>query len=142
MADATGSGYSDSDAVAAIESDPAGLLANSPNGHIPSASLADTESAEISVLVPDGQTLTVYRWGVYKIADGTAPTGLEAQLLDGSDTVQASENTTDSENTSSGVASHSNSSGSASIFKLRADNDTGSDFTTDGVGAFFAYEVS
>ena len=114
---------------------------SSPNGHIPTALLEDTESAEISVPVADGETLTVKRWGGYKISDRTAPTGLDVQLLDGSDTVQASANTTDNRS-SSGVASYTNSSGSLSIFKLRVDNATGTNYTTDGVGAVFGYEVA
>lgn len=113
----------------------------SPNGHIPTALLEDGESAEISVPVSDGETLTVKRWGSYKISDGTAPTGLQVQLLDGSDTVQDSANTTDNRS-SSGVASYINSSGSLSIFKLRVDNATGNNYTTAGVGAVFGYEVA
>jgi len=116
-------------------------LVDSPNGNLPTALLEDTESIEISVPVPDGESLKVYRWGAYKIADGTAPTGLQVQLLDGGDTVQASENTVNTENTSSPVASHGNASGSLSIFKLRIDNATGNNYTTDGIGGLFAYVV-
>jgi hypothetical protein len=117
------------------------VLVDSPNGGIPTALLEATESVEISVPVPDGETLKVYRWGAYKISDGTAPAGLNVQLLDGSDTVQASANTTNAENTASPVTSHANSSGSLSVFKLAINNNTGSDFTTDGVGGTFAYLV-
>ena len=116
-------------------------LVDSPNGHVPTALLEDTESVEISVPVPDGENLKVYRWGAFKISDGTAPTGLQVQLLDGSDTVQASENTVNTENTSSPVASYGNATGSLSIFKLRVDNATGNAYTTDGVGGLFAYVV-
>jgi hypothetical protein len=118
-------------------------LVDSPNGTPPIALLEDTESVEITVVVPDGETLKVYRWGGYKIADGTAPPGLRAELLDGGDTVQANENTTDTESTdpASPIASHTNSSGSLSVFKLRAYNATGNSYTTDGVGSHFAYIV-
>lgn len=116
-------------------------LINSPNGTPVTSQLGDKESLEISIPVPDGETLTVYRWGGYKISDGTAPAGLDCQLLDGNDTVKASENTTDTSNVD-GVVSHTNSSGSESIFKLRVFNDTGTNFSTDGVGGIFGYEVS
>jgi len=116
-------------------------LVDSPNGHIPVVLLEDTESAEITVPVPDNETLKVFRWGGYKISDGTAPTGLDVELLDGSDTVQATENTVNTENITTPVASHGNTSGSLSIFKLRIANDTGTNYTTDGVGAMFAYVV-
>lgn len=115
-------------------------LVDSPNGTPMVAELADTESVEITVAVPDGETLKVYRWGVYRVPTGDAPAGLQVQLLDGADTVQASANTTDNESTDSAspVASHTNASGSESIFKLRLDNATGS---TEDVGGHFAYVV-
>ena len=107
--------------------------------------LADTESTEISIPVADGETLEVYRWGGYDANDGTAPTGLDVELLDGSDTVQASENTVNTEDKSTPVASYTNSSGSQSIFKLRVYNGTGGTIpSTDGdpgVGAHFGYVV-
>jgi hypothetical protein len=118
-------------------------LVDAPNGTPPIALLEDTESVEITVPVPDGQTLMVYRWGAYKIADGTAPAGLDVQLLDGADTVQASANVVDEESTdpAAPVASYTNTSGSTSIFKLRSKNATGNNYTADGVGAHFAYIV-
>jgi len=116
-------------------------LVDSPNGHIPTALLEDTESVEISVPVPDGESLKVYRWGAYLIADGTTPSGVEVQLLDGGDSVQASENTANTESTSTPVAQHGNASGSLSIFKLRITNQSGANYATDGIGGFFAYVV-
>jgi hypothetical protein len=118
-------------------------LVDSPNGTPPVALLEDGESVEVTVVVPAGEALKVYRWGAYTIADGTAPTGLDVRLLDGSDTVQASENTTDTESTdtTAPVASYMNSSGSPSVFKLRANNATGNTYTMDGVGAHFAYII-
>jgi hypothetical protein len=97
----------------------------------------------VTVVVPDSEALRIYRWGVYTIADGASPTGLKVRILDGSDTVQASENTTDTESTDPGapVASYTNSTGSPSVFKLRANNATGNNYTTDGVGSHFAYTV-
>jgi hypothetical protein len=118
-------------------------LVDSPNGTPPIALLDDTESIEITVPVADGETLKVYRWGNYKIADGTAPTGLDVELLDGGDTVQASANVVDDESTdpASPVASYQNASGSVSIFKLRSKNSTGNNYTSKGVGSHFAYIV-
>ena len=107
----------------------------------PIAELNDTQSIEIPVRVPDGSTLEVYRWGAFDASDGTAPTGLTAELLDGGDTVQASENTANTQNRSSPIASHSNSSGSASIFKLRAYNGTGNAINSPGVGSVFGFRV-
>lgn len=103
--------------------------------------LEDTESYDISVPVPDGETLEVYRWGVWKVADYTAPAGLQVQLLDDSDTTQASANTTNNQATGSPVASLANSSGSASLYKLRITNGTGGALTTDGVDGHFGYRV-
>jgi hypothetical protein len=118
-------------------------LVASPNGTPPNATLDDTETVEITVPVPDSSTLEVFLWGAYKVSDGTAPTGLDVELLDGSDTAQASENTTRTASTdeNSPVASYTNSSGSQSIFKLRALNGTGSAISDPGVGAIFGYRV-
>jgi len=116
-------------------------LVDSPNGNIPTALLEDTESIEISVPVPNTETLKVYRWGAYKISDGTAPAGLEVQLLGDSDNIQASENTVNTESTTGPVVQHGNASGSLSIFKLRINNNTGNGYTTDGIGGLFAYVV-
>lgn len=118
-------------------------LVDSPNASISNTVLDDGDSAEKSVPVADGETLKVYRWGAYQISDGTTPNNLDVELLDGSDTVQATENTGDNESTdpSTPVASHTNSSGSVSIFKLAVANDTGSTIADPGVGAFFAYVV-
>lgn len=121
--------------------DSAQRLIDSPNGTPPTALLEDGDALEISVPVADSETLTVYRWGGYLIADGTAPTNLDVQLLDGSDTVQASANTSNNSSTT-GVASHTNTSGTQSIFKLRVNNATGTNYTTDGVGGVFGYEVA
>jgi len=108
---------------------------------LPIAALDDTESIEIAVIVPDTQTLTVYNWGAFNAADGTAPTGLDVELVDGADTVQASANTTGNSNTA-GVASFQNTSGSTSVFKLRARNTTGGALNSPGVGAFFGWGVA
>jgi hypothetical protein len=118
-------------------------LVDSPNGTPPVALLENGESIEVTVVVPESEALKIYRWGAYTIADGTAPTGLEVRLLDGGDTVQASGNTTDTESTdpSVPVASYTDSTGSPSVFKLRANNATGNDYTTGGVGSHFAYII-
>lgn len=118
-------------------------LVNSPNGHIMNAVLDDGDSAEISVPVLNGKTLEVFRWGGYKIADGTAPSSLKVQVKDGTDTVDASANTVNTQSTdpASPVASVSNGSGSLSVFKMAVNNGTGSTIPDPGVGAVFGYRV-
>jgi len=108
----------------------------------PIAELEDTESIELPIVVNDTETLEVYRWGAYDASDGTATTGLDVELLDASDTVQTSANTADNRNSSTPVASYQNTSGTTSIFKLRAYNGTGSAIDTPGVGCHFGYTVS
>ena len=109
--------------------------------HLPIAELSDDESIELSVVVQAGETLEVYRWGAYDVGAESAPTGLDAELLDGGDVVQASENTIDSSDADTSIASHENTSGSVSVFKLRAKNDTGSAIDNPGVGSHFGYRV-
>lgn len=108
---------------------------------LPLAELSDGESIEIGVVVDDGETLEVYRWGAYDVFDGTAPTGLDVELLDGDDTVQASANTVNDQDKTTPVASQENTSGSQSVFKLRAKNDSGNAIEDPGVGAHFGYVV-
>ena len=112
---------------------------------LPAAELDTGESIEIPIPVADGETLNVYRWGAFDAADHTAPTGLDVELVDGADTVQAAANTTNTQDTGAPVASYQNTSGSTQVFKLRAKNDTGSaigDTDTDpGVGSHFGYRV-
>ena len=108
---------------------------------LPITELEDTESVELPIVVQDAETLEVYRWGAFDVSDGSVPTGLDVELLDDSDTTQASENTRDSSSTSTPVASYQNSSGTVSIFKLRAKNDTGSAIDSPGVGSQFGYRV-
>lgn len=108
---------------------------------LPIAELNDGESIELSIPVGDGETLKIYRWGAFDASDGTAPTGLNVELLDGVDTVQASVNTTDEENRELPVASYENNSGSMSVFNLRAKNDTGSVLDAPGVGSHFGFVV-
>lgn len=119
------------------------ILVDSPNGHIDNAVLDNGESAEISVPVPNGETLKIYRWGGYRISDGVAPANLNVELKDDGDVVQATANTVNNESTdpNTPVASHTNSSGSLSIFKLAIANDTGGTITDPGVGAIFGYLV-
>lgn len=107
----------------------------------PIAELADTESIEIPIRVPDGSTLEVYRWGAFDVSDGSVPTGLAVELLDGADTVQASAETANSQDKSAPVASHANGSGTVSIFKVRAYNGTGGGLNTPGVGCAFGFRV-
>jgi hypothetical protein len=101
--------------------------------------LEDTESREVPLLVPDQSTLSVYRWGAFDASDGTAPTGLDVELLDGGDTVQATANTPNSEDAATPQASFQNTSGSQSVFKLRVLNGTGGTLDSPGVGATFGW---
>ena len=129
---------------------------NSKTLHLPSilvtnpdrfqaAQLGDGESYEIPIQVPDGDTLEVYRWGAYDSRDNTADSGLRVELLDGDDTVQQSETTTNTQDETMPVAAHTNSTGSERVFTLRAKNDTGEPIgdTQDhpGVGMHFGYRV-
>lgn len=118
-------------------------LVDSPNASIANAVLDDGDSAEVSVPVPDTETIKIYRWGAYKISDGTTPTDLDMELKDGSDTVQTTENTGDTESTdpATPVTSHTNGTGSVSIYKIAVSNDTGGTIADPGVGAFAAYIV-
>lgn len=104
----------------------------------PRATLDDTESIEVDIPVPNGETLTIYRWGVHRTSDDTAPTSLEVQLLDETDTAQTTANTTDAENTA-GITSLTNSSGSLVFYTIRLINNTGS---SEDVAGHYAYEVS
>jgi len=99
------------------------------------------ESTEIGIPVANGATLAVYRWGGYRVSDFTAPTGLDVELLDGTDTVQVAANTADSSDVTTPIASHTNNSGSVSLFKLRVQNDTGSAIESPGVGAHAGWRV-
>jgi hypothetical protein len=107
----------------------------------PIAQLEGAESYEIPIRVADTETLEVYRWGAYDVSTGGAPTGLDVELVDGSDTVQTAANTANSQNAVSPVASYQNASGSLSVFKLRANNTSGSDIVSPGVGMHFAWVV-
>jgi hypothetical protein len=103
--------------------------------------LDDGESREIPVQVADTETLEVYRWGAFDAADGTTPTGLDVELVDGSDTVQASANVGNNQSTSTPLASYQNTSGSESVFKLRVINGTGSAINAPGVGGQFGWVI-
>lgn len=108
---------------------------------LPITELKDGDSIEIPVRVEDSETLEVYRWGAFDALDGSTPTGLDVELLDGADTVQASENTQNNEDDRTPIASYQNTSGSVSVFKLRAINLTGSAIDAPGVGTHFGYKV-
>lgn len=98
--------------------------------------LDDGESLEIPIRLLDGEPVGVRRWGAYKVADGTAPTGLDVEFLDGSDTVQASANTVEAEST----FNYTNGTGSPEVVKLRVINSTGSAINSPGVAAFFGWQ--
>jgi hypothetical protein len=108
---------------------------------LPIAELNDGESIELAIPIDDGQKIEVYRWGAFDASDGTVPTGLYVELLDGTDTVQESANTPDKQNREFPIASHENTSGSISVFNLRAKNDTGSSLDGPGVGSHFGFVV-
>lgn len=107
----------------------------------PIAALENNESIEVPVRVPNGSTLEVYRWGAYDASDDSTPTDLDAELLDGADTVQASENTANTEDTENPIASHTNATGSLAVYKLRARNETGSAIDSPGVGFHVGFRV-
>lgn len=113
------------------------LLVNSPE-LFPRTTLDDTESIEKDIVVPDGETLTIYRWGVHRTSDDTAPTNLDIELLDETDSVDTTANTTDNENTA-GIASITNSSGGEHVYTVRLKNDTGS---SEDVAGHVAYDVA
>lgn len=108
---------------------------------LPLTVLDDGESIELAIRVADGETLEVYRWGAFNASHGSTPSGLNVELLDGADTIQASENTGNTQDDRTPVASYENTSGSASVVKLRAKNDTGATIDAPGVGAKFGYVV-
>ena len=120
--------------------DYADIVVDTPD-RLPIATLDDNESIEIAIPVDDGEMLNVFRWGAFDASDGTAPTGLDVELLDGTDVVQASANTINVQDRKSPIVSYKNTSGSISIFNLRAKNNTGDALDTPGVGAHFAYMV-
>lgn len=120
--------------------DPSVQVADAPNGNVQTVELEDTESTEISVAIPPGEAIRVYRWGCYNISNSTAPSGLKVQLLSDDDTVVFSENTVNSRDTTGdGVAWYQNDSSSLEVCKLSIKNTTGS---TSQVGGFFGYIVS
>ena len=131
----------DTDGTGSVAFDDIGYVVEYPQ-RFDITALDDTESREIPLLVDDTQTLGVYRWGAFDASDGTAPTGLDVELVDGSDTVQASANTTNNQSTSTPVASFTNSTGTTSVFKLRVNNTTGSAINTPGVGANFGWQIA
>lgn len=119
-------------------------LINNPQ-KLPLSELEDGDSIELGVLVEDGESLEVYRWGAYDAGNEEAPTGLDVELLDGDDTVQASANTVDESDVENPVASYENTSGSVSAFKLRAKNESGGTIPSEegepGVATHFGYRV-
>jgi hypothetical protein len=131
----------DTDGTGSVAFDDVGYVVEYPQ-RFDITALDDTESREIPLLVDDTETLEVYRWGAFDASDGTAPTGLGVELVDGSDTVQASANTVNNQSTSTPVASFTNSSGSTSVFKLRVNNTTGSAINSPGVGANFGWQIA
>jgi len=104
------------------------------------ATLDDTESHEVPVHLADGETLEVYRWGAYEVADPpNAPTGLTAEIADAAGTAQVSENTVNTQDTTAPVASYENTSTGTKTMVLRAYNGTGG--TLSQVGMHFGYRV-
>jgi|GEM_PF-320854 hypothetical protein len=110
---------------------------------VTTAALGDQDAIELSKALEPGDTLEVYRWGARKVANGSVPTGLEVRLLDGTDTVVASEQTALTQSTDTPVASHENTGSSVEIVKLQAFNGTGGaiDADGDGVGSEFGAVV-
>jgi hypothetical protein len=103
------------------------------------------ESAEIQVLVHDGEKLAVHRWGAYDGDSGTAPLGLDVELLDQDDIVREKSNTVDEYDLIDPVASLENMTGGPQVFVLRVKNSSGSPIGDSiderGVGVHFGYIV-
>lgn len=131
----------DGDGTVTVDYDDAQAVVDNPD-LTGALEIAAGDSFDMPVRVPDGSTLEVFRWGAYLVADGTAPAGLTVELLDGTDTSQASQNTPDASDPTTPVASYANSSGSVSVFKLRVSNATGTDYTTDGIAGQFGWVVA
>jgi hypothetical protein len=128
------------DSITEVELNFPAVVAEHPD-RLPIAELDNGESIEIPIPVSNGETLEVYRWGAFDVSDGTAPTGLDVELVDDGDTVQASANVVDEMNSENPVASHENTSSSLSIFKLRARNTTGDAINDPGAGSLFGFRV-
>jgi hypothetical protein len=141
--DTDGSGAIDtigSHVVTTEEIDLRSVVVEQPD-RLPIVELRDGESIEIPVAVDAGEVLKVYRWGVFDVSTHSAPSGLTVELLDGDDNVQVSASTADERDSVSPVASVENTSGTLSIFKLRAKNETGAPIDDPGVGSHFGYRV-
>lgn len=130
--------------VRSTELDRAEMATVEPDAYA-AAELDDGESHEVPRRVENGETLKVYRWGAYNADTSDAPTGLDVELLDDDDTVQASSNTANEQDGENPVASHENTSGTVSTFVLRVKNDTGEPIgdgdAERGVGMHFGYVV-
>jgi hypothetical protein len=100
------------------------ILVEHPD-RLPIAELRDGESIEIPVTVPANATLEIYRWGAFTVSTHSVPSRLTVELLDGSDTVQASANTMDDRDPASPVVPSENMSGSASSFQALSEERDG-----------------
>jgi hypothetical protein len=118
------------------EFDAAEYVIDHPNVTLPLTALENGESIEKFVRIEAGETLTVYKAEAVSRASGKI-TNLSAEVIDENDTVQ---NTFDGTNEStSGLASFTNSSGAAYYYGLRIINNTGSPI--DSPGAFGNFGV-
>lgn len=107
-----------------------------PNAHIPTSEIKDTDHAEIRVFVPAGQTIEVWSWGA-RTNSNTTPTGLTVELYDdAAGSSVFSENTP--HNTGSPITSSSGGTG-GKTHTLRLDNATGGSVKA---GAKFGYTIS
>lgn len=88
--------------------------------------IPNTETYEIPIPVPDGQTLTVEAWGLIEEDRSALPSGLTMQLWNDSDVTVTSESTTYTASPAS--ASITNSSVTVSWYKIVAHNNTGTDY--------------
>jgi hypothetical protein len=134
----------DEDAIGSNELDRTQRVIDNPDRQL-SVELGVNESAEIQILVGDGEALEVYRWGAYDGNSGVAPSGLKVQLLDHQDTVHQEANLADEYDLSSPVASLKNTTEEQQVFVLRVKNSTGSPIGEEnnkrGVGAHFGYLI-
>lgn len=120
-------------------------LVENPNATVETDSLTNGSVLREPVLVEGGETIEVYRWGAYQVTDGTAPSGLDVELLDDSDTVVESATTPDTASTdpTDPIAWFQNpNTGAPEVYKLRVANNTGGDIASPGVAGAFSYRTT
>lgn len=119
------------------------VLVASPNVSIEDTELHNSASIDHRIVVPPGQTLTVYNWGVID-HNNTTPNGLLVELMNDTGGVVAEANDSRQADTT-GVAEWTNDSDSEAVAQLSVVNETGSDYSAqdeESISAHFGYEVA